>query len=370
MRFSCERAVLQSAVSAALRTVSQKSSIAVLEGILLKAEGDGISLTGYDLATGIVAKAGASVQENGSIVLSARLFSDIVRRLEDDFVTVECDEKLVCRITCARSEFDLMGMFAEEFPELPSVAHEQGVSLPQSALKRLISKTLFCVADGGSRPVHTGALFDAEGRGLNVVALDGFRLAVASFEFEQELSEKLHFVVPGGALREVERLCSEDGEVMLTIGNRHVMFTIGDTTLVSRLLEGEFINYRTAIPSDPALRVNLKTKALQGAVERVSIMISERLKSPVRMRFSQDNVILSSVTAVGRATDEIPCSDGNTLEIGFNNRYFLDAVKAIETESLIMEMTNGVSPCVLRPDGENGDCTYMVLPVRLKANGQ
>lgn len=367
MKFSCERAVLQAAIAAASRAVSQKSSIAVLEGILLRAETGGVFLTGYDLATGIVARVDARVSEIGSVVLSAKLFSDIVRRLEDEFVTVECSEKLVCRITCARSEFDLMGMFAEEFPELPQVEHEQGVSLPQKALKRLISKTIFSVAEGGSRPVHTGALFDTDGGRLNVVALDGFRLAIASFDLEEE--QRLHFVVPGGALKETERLCADDGEAGITIGGRHVLFTLGDITLVSRLLEGEFINYHTAIPANPAFKVTIRTKQLQSAVERVSIMISERLKSPVKIQFSEDSAVLSSATSVGRATDEIPCSGGGDVEIGFNNRYLLDAVRAIESESVVMEMTNGVSPCVLRPEGESGDCTYMVLPVRLKANG-
>ena len=368
MKFSCEKALLQAAISTTSRAVSPKSSIPALEGILLEA-GNDLRLTGYNLETGIRTIVPADIREEGTLVLGARLFGEIVRKLPDDIVTFQSENYMV-NIKCGMSEFNILGTDPEEFPELPTVEYQNSLILPQSRLKAMISQTLFAVSDNESRPIHTGSLFEVDSNGLTIVSVDGYRLALRHEAIDKkEGAETFSFVVPGAALSEVEKICSDvDEPASVTQGARHVMFKVGDTMLVSRRLEGEFLAYRQAIPRNNTIHVEGDTRALLSSIDRVSLIISDKLKSPLRCVFDSNLLKISTKTAIGDAYDECPLSgDGGGLEIGFNNKYLMDALKAAPAHKVRLELTTGVSPCVILPTEGEENFLYMVLPVRLKA---
>ena len=368
MKFSCEKALLVSAVATTSRAVAAKSSIPAMEGILIEAD-TRLRLTGYDLEKGIQATVPAEIQEPGSLVLSARLFGEIIRKMPDDVVVFTAQNYMV-NIKCGLSEFNILGTDPEEFPELPTVDQQNSLSLEQSVLRSMISQTLFAVSDNESRPIHTGSLFEADDKGLTIVSVDGYRLALRHEAIDKkEGAESFSFVVPGAALSEVEKICSDvDEPAQIIQGARHVMFKVGSTMLVSRRLEGEFLAYRQAIPRNNTIHVVGDTRALLASIDRVSLIISDKLKSPLRCTFDHNLLKISTKTAIGDAYDECPLEgDGGGLEIGFNNKYLMDALKAAPADRVRLELTTGVSPCVILPTEGEENFLYMVLPVRLKA---
>ena len=368
MKFSCEKALLTAAVSTTSRAVAAKSSIPAMEGILIEAD-TRLRLTGYNLETGIQATVPAEIKEPGSLVLSARLFGEIIRKMPDDVVIFTAKDYMV-NIKCGMSEFNILGTDPEEFPELPSVEQQNAVVLEQSVLRSMISQTLFAVSDNESRPIHTGSLFEVEDGQLTVVSVDGYRLALRREKLENVgKDESFSFVVPGSALSEVERICSGEGPVTVSQGARHIMFQAGQTVLVCRRLEGEFLPYRNAIPRNNQIHVECDAKALLSSIDRVSLIISEKLKSPLRCVFGDGMVSITTKTGIGDAADQCPITgDGQGLEIGFNNKYLMDALKAAPADRLRLEFTSGVAPCVILPAEGEETFVYMVLPVRLKAN--
>lgn len=368
MKFSCEKALLSGAVSVASRAVAAKSAIPAMEGILIEA-GETLCLTGYNLETGIQAAVPAEIVEGGSLVLSARLFGEIVRKLPDD-VVVFTSQGYTVNIKCGLSEFNILGTDPEEFPELPSVDQQNALVIGQPVLRAMIGQTLFAVSDNESRPIHTGSLFEVDESGLTIVSVDGYRLALRHEAVEEKKgADTFSFVVPGSALGEVEKICSGEETVTVTQGARHVMFRTGDIVLVCRRLEGDFLAYRSAIPRNNAIQVEVDARALLSSIERVSLIITEKLKSPLRCVFGDGVVSITTKTAIGDAADRCPVTgNGDNLEIGFNNKYLMDALKAAPAGRLRMEFTSGVAPCVILPAEGEENFIYMVLPVRLKAN--
>lgn len=368
MKFSCEKALLLSAISTASRAVSPKSSIPALEGILLEADKE-LRLTGYNLETGIRTTVPAEISQSGTLVLGARLFGEIIRKLPDDIVSFSSENYMV-NIKCGLSEFNILATDPEEFPELPTVEYQNSFTIAQSKLKSMISQTIFAVSDNESRPIHTGSLFEIDHTALTIVSVDGYRLALRRESLQQvEGNTTFSFVVPGAALSEVEKICSDIDEfASVTQGQRHIMFKIGETMLVSRRLEGEFLAYRQAIPRNNSIQIEGETRALLASIDRVSLIISDKLKSPLRCIFEENLLKISTKTAIGDAADQCVISgDGGNLEIGFNNKYLMDALKAAPADRVRLELTTAVSPCVILPIEEEENFLYMVLPVRLKA---
>ena len=368
MKFSCEKALLSSAVSTTSRAVALKSSIPAMEGILIEA-GDKLRLTGYNLETGIQATVPADITEFGSLVLSARLFGEIVRKMPDDIVYFSSEGYMV-NIKCGMSEFNILGTDPEDFPELPSVEEQNTIVMAQSDLRAMIGQTLFAVSDNESRPVHTGSLFDIEGDYLTVVSVDGYRLALRKEKMvDKNCADTYSFVVPGSALSEVEKICSGEENVSIIQGSRHIMFQTGEIMLVCRRLEGEFLPYKNAIPRKNSILLEVDKRTMLSSLERVSLIISEKLKSPLHCIFTDGEVSITTKTAIGDAADKCPIQgDGQGLEIGFNNKYLMESLKAAPADKLRMEFTSGLAPCVILPAEGEENFIYMVLPVRLKAN--
>ena len=369
MKFSCEKYLLQNAISTASHAAAAKSTIPSLEGLLIEAAEGSVTISGYDLKTGIRTRLPADVTEKGAVVLNARLFGDIVRRMPDDVLSFVSNDFLNINVSCGMSVFEIMGTSAEDYPEMPVVDYQKSVNIPQNVMRSLISETIFAVSDNESRPIHTGSLFEIENNLITVVSVDGYRLAMRREEIENSEIDKSSFVIPGAALSEVEKIADDvDEPLKLTLGSRHVLFTIGETELISRRLEGDFLNYKQAIPQNATYSVEIDRSSFMSSVERVSLMINDRLKSPVRCLFTDNKVKMQTITALGRATDECDVKGSiNDLEIGFNNHYLLDALKAAPADNLRVLLSSGISPCVIIPADGSENFLYMILPVRLKA---
>ena len=371
MKFTCEKYTLLIAILTASRAAVTKSPVPLLEGLLLEASEEEIRITGYDLKTGIITSVPAEVSEPGGIVLNARLFGEIIRRAPGEHVTITVNSRYVAKINSEMSEFEILGSPTSDYPELPIVEGDDFIEIGEALLKKMISRTNFAVSDNESRPIHMGALFEAEGGELTIVAVDGYRLALCREPLENSDAQVLSFVVPGTALSEVEKVATDgDGIVTITIGPKHIQFLVGGTLLISRKLEGEFLNYKNSIPQSSKYKLTVRKDEFISAVERVSLILSDKQKSPVKCVFCEGVVKLSTASALGKASDECAMAgDGEEIEIGFNDKYLIEALRAAPAEMLKLELTSGVNPCVISPtdDNEAKNFLYMILPVRLKA---
>ena len=368
MKFSCEKVLLQSAIAVTSRAVAQKSSIPALEGLLLHVDTN-LTVSGYNMQTGIRTKVSADVVSGGDIVLNARLFGDIIRRMPDDVVTVSVDDRQTVHLSCGDADFDILGLSAADYPDLPEVEDEYAMSIQQKTLRAMIEEVAFAVSTNESRPVHTGALFEISDAGLTIVAVDGFRLAVRREKLENMEGGAFSFVAPGSALSEVKGICADSEDLAsVTLGKRHILFEVGDTELICRRLEGEFLDYKNAIPRKNPITLIADTKSLIESIDRVSVVISDKLKSPVRCLFECDKVTLTAKTGNGESRDVCRLSgDGGGLEIGFNNRYLMEALRYAPADTVKIELNTGVSPAVIVPVEGEENFLYMVLPVRLKS---
>ena len=369
MKFTVDRTLLSEACTNVSRAVSSKSTLPALEGLLIHAENNLIKITGYDLEMGITTQLPAQVSRPGSLILNARLFCDIVRKLPEEQVMVDSDEKMMTQISSGNADFSILGIDAEEFPNLPAIENEENLLIQSNVLAAMIRQTVFAVAQTDVKPVLTGILFETENQFLKMVALDGYRLAMRKEPIEAE--QKMKFIVPGKTVLEVLKLLNEEElDIQVLVGPKHIMFKIDEYYIISRLLDGTFIDYQSAIPSGEGTGVFVSSRAMINSVERISLLITDRLKSPVRCVFEDDMVKMSCVTTIGKANDQlaVKMEDGANIEIGFNNKYLLDALKACEVEDIKMELSGALSPMKIMP--VQGDhFLFLVLPVRLKADG-
>ena len=367
MRFTCEKTMLVTGLNITGRTVAQKSSLSVIEGILCRA-GEGLSLTGYNMETAITYQIDAEVSDPGECVLPARLFGDIIRRLPEGPVTVVVDDNFKVSIRAGFASFTISAESAADYPELPDIGSGRCVKIPQAALKDLISGTIFAVSENQGRPIHTGVKFEVEDTTVSAIAVDGFRLARRTYHTEEAAGRNMSFVVPAMALKEVEKILQDaDEDVAFTLGQKHILYQVGDATLICRLLEGEFLDWRKVVPTNCPVKLTANVGDLASSIERVGLIVSEKYKSPVRCVFSNQVLQLRTNTTIGAAEDQCSIAgDGKELEIGFNVRYLADALRVIPSEEVVLELTNGLSPIVLTPAEEKFDYSYMVLPVRIK----
>ena len=367
MRFTCEKNMLVQGLNIAGRTVAQKSSLSVIEGILCKAGVD-LSLTGYNMETAITYSVEAEVADPGQCILPAKLFGDIVRRLPEGPVTVVVDDNYKVSIRAGYASFTISAESADDYPDLPDVSSGRPIMIPQNKLKELISGTIFAVSENQGRPIHTGVKFEVNNTSITAIAVDGFRLARRTFHPDGETGRELSFVVPAQGLKEVEKILTDTEEdASFTLGPKHILYQVGNATLVCRLLEGEFLDWKRVVPTNCPNKLVANVSDLASSVERVGLIVSEKYKSPVRCIFSNQVLNMRTNTTIGAAEDRCAIAgDGKELEIGFNVRYLADALKVIPAEEVTLELTNGLSPIVLTPVDEKYDFAYMVLPVRIK----
>ncbi|WP_409967117.1 DNA polymerase III subunit beta [Bengtsoniella intestinalis] len=367
MKFSCEKTLLQTAIQVTSRAVAQKSSIPALEGLLLQVDSQ-VVISGYNMNTGIRSTLDANVTEGGELVLNARLFSEMIRKMPDDIISFHTNQNNVVFLSCGDAAFQISAMSAAEYPQLPSIEEESSISIAQNTLSSMIEDTSFAVSTNESRPIHTGALFEIANNTLTMVAVDGFRLALRKEKIDEPFV--FSFVAPGSALNEVQKICTDtDEKVSIILGKHHILFTINQTELICRRLEGEFLDYKNAIPRKNPILLSVNAKQLMNSIDLVSVVISEKLKSPVRCLFDDGFVRLSAKTGNGESKDVCQLhGNGNGLEIGFNNRYLMEALRHAPADEVNIELNTGISPAIIVPIDENDNFLYMVLPVRLKGS--
>ena len=370
MKFKCGKLLLANSLTSVQKAVAQRSTIAALEGVLIDCKDGKIELCGYNTEMGITTSLQANTEREGKIVVNCHLLTEIIKKLPLDIVQVEVNENLVVKISAGQSHFELIGIDAKEFPELPKVPNEGGLKIPASTLRSMIKQTIFAVADTDSKPVHTGTLFDAKEKSLTLVSVDGYRLAMRTETIDEDM--ELKFVVPGKTLKEILRLLSNGNEDEQTVeifaGTKHIVFYIDEYKIVSRLLDGEFLDYKAAVPQTSGSKVKLSTSDLIDSIERVSLLITDRLKSPVKCTFSKDYTKLSCTTLIGKSSDEISSSSDikDDIETAFNNKYMLDALKNTDSDEIEIEVSGPLSPIKIIPRQGNS-FLFLVLPVRVKS---
>ena len=366
MRFTCEKNMLVTGLNITGRAVAQKSRLSVIEGILCKA-GVNLSLTGYNMETAITYQIDAEISDPGACILPAKLFGDIIRRLPEGPVTVVVDDNYKVSIRAGYASFTISAESAEDYPELPDVGSGKKVLIPQTALKDLISGTIFAVSENQGRPIHTGVKFEVEDDTVSAIAVDGFRLARRTYHMESGTGRTMAFVVPAQGLKEVEKILTDsEEEAGFVLGDKHILYSLGNATVICRLLDGEFLNWKKVVPTNCPIKLTAHVSDLASSIERVGLIVSEKYKSPVRCIFGSQVLQLRTNTTIGAAEDRCAIAgDGKELEIGFNVRYLADALRAIPSEEVVLELTNGLSPIVMTPVEEKYDYSYMVLPVRI-----
>ncbi len=366
MKIICNTTVLAEACNIVQRGVPQKSTLPATEGIFLQAKNSKLTLTGYDLEVGITTIIECSTEDEGSIILNARLLCDILRRLPAQSVTINCDSHNLCKITSGEAEFSLVGIPADDYPELPTISGGIPFTIKQGLLKNMVKQTIFAVAVQDIKPVHKGIKFEVENNNLRLISCDGFRLAIRN-EAVDYAGEDMTFVVPAKTLSEVVKLTDDDeANITFSIGKKFILFEIGSYRIISRLLEGEFFNYKNAIPSESSTNARVNLKLILDSVERTSLLITSKIKSPVRCIFDDNTIRISSATSLGAATDKIPAAiEGKRLEIGFNNTYLTDCLRTVDVDEVKIELSSPVSPIIIRPiEGDN--FIFLIIPMRLK----
>ena len=366
MRIVCETEKLTTVSLNVQRCIPNRSVMPHLEGILIKTTEDGcIELSGFDLDMGITKKLEVRVEEPGAAVINAKTFCDILRHLPGETVYIECDEKNICSIRSGEAEYTVISLDPAEYPELPRITDEIPFTVSQKTLKNMIKQTIFAVSVDDSKTVHRGVKFELTAGQLKLIALDGYRLAIRT-EFSEYSGKDLSFVVPAKTLSEIVKFIDdEDAFIRLSIGRRHIIFYIDGYSIISRLLEGVFLDYRSAVPTAKSAVVRVNTAKMIECIERTSIIITEKMKSAIKFIFDEDTVKMSAVTALGSANDKMEASvDGKRTEIGFNNRFVLDALRSCESDEVLINLNGPVSPAVIVPtDGDH--FLYLILPVRI-----
>lgn len=364
MRFNCMRTDLSNAVSNVSRAVSGKATIPALEGVLIKAYNNQLEICGYDMEIGIVTNMEASVLEEGEIVVSAKLFNEIIRKLPEEIVNIETDDKMITYINSGAADYQIVGMNSSEYPELPNVEEVSGLTVNAEILKNMIRQTVFATSDNMAKPIYTGSLFEIKEGLFKIEAVDGFRMAIREENVDSDIEAK--FVVPGKTQNEILKLITDNKkDVGIVVGQRHIIFKIENYSIISRLLEGNFLDYK--MPASASTEFVINTRVLASSVERMALLTNEKIQSPVRCSITSDEIKLSCSTAVGRANDMIAVSViGNEMEIGFNNRYLLDALKNADTDEVKVMLNGSLQPMIIRPvSGQS--FTFLVVPMRLAA---
>ncbi|WP_058486401.1 DNA polymerase III subunit beta [Defluviitalea phaphyphila] len=367
MKVSCMKNDLLNAVNIVLKAISGKKTIPILECILLEGEDGYLKLTGNDLELGIESTIPAKVEQTGCIALEAKIFSEIVRKLPEDEVKINVDSNFMTTIKCVNSEFKIAGQSGLDFPELPKIEKNQSFSLQQGTLKDIIRQTIFSVATEDTRPILTGELIQIKDKAMHMVSVDGYRVSYRKVPLSIE-NEEYEVVVPGKTLGEISKiLTSEEDEVFIYFTDKHILFDLGESMVVSRLLEGEFLKYENSFSEDYETKIRVNRSLLLQSIERAALISREGRKNPIKIEITQDNIIITSNTELGTSREELSIQmEGKELIIAFNPKYLIDALKAIDDEEIVIQFISSLNPCIIKPvEGE--DYKYLILPIRLNA---
>jgi len=376
MKFTAEKKLLEKSISPVCLGVAPRNTDPLLEGIYIEAKDGVITMCSYDREKGIRTTLVADVAREGKIVVDAQKTSAIIHSLPDGLVTIEADENLILRIITDEADFQISGKDASNYPGLPDVHGDLDYTLQQNKIRSMINKTLFAVSTDDSKPIYTGSLFEINGNSLRITALDGFRV---SMRCDQGLTERddlnLRFIMPGKAQNDLLRLIADnDRPISVNMARKHIIFTFDNVYFITRLLDGEFLDYKKKIPPQREVVARINTARFIDSIERAALIIDERIKSSIKLNFDGNVLNISVATMLGKFKDEFtyePSEDtkDGMLEIGFNHKILLDALRAVNEEYITVTLSHNLSPMIITPDekseGDPERFLYMILPVRL-----
>lgn len=367
MKLLCSKSNLLKGVNIVSKAVPTRTTMAILECILIDASANEIKLTANDMELGIETKIDGEILEPGVIALDAKIFSEIVRKLPDNEVTIETDNSFKTQITCEKAKFNIIGKSGEDFSYIPYIERKDSITMSQFTLKEVIRQTIFSIADNDNNKLMTGELFEINENQLKVVSLDGHRISIRNINLKENYESK-KVVVPGKTLNEISKILpgSADENVNLFITENHIIFEFEETTVVSRLIEGDYFKIEQMLSSDYETKVKINKKELLNCIDRATLLIKEGDKKPIIMNISDSSMELKINSFIGSMNEDIDIEkEGKDILIGFNPKFFIDALRVIDEEEITLYMVNPKAPCFIKDDNES--YIYLILPVNFNA---
>ena len=368
MKLICSKSNLLHGVNIVSKAVPTRTTMAILECILIDASANEIKLTANDMELGIETKIEGEIAERGVIALDAKIFSEIVRKLPDSDVVIETDASFKTTITCEKAKFNIVGKSGDDFSYIPYIERNEAITLSQFTLKEVIRQTIFSIADNDNNKLMTGELFEIEENHLKVVSLDGHRISIRNIELKNNYEHK-KVVVPGKTLQEVSKILpgSAEEDVNMFLTDNHIVFEFDDTTVVSRLIEGEYFKIEQMLSSDYETKVKINKRELLDCIDRATLLVKEGDKKPIIMNVTDGNMELKINSFIGSMNEDIDIvKDGKDILIGFNPKFFIDALRVIDEEEVSLYMVNPKAPCFIKDD--EGKFIYLILPVNFNAS--
>lgn len=367
MKIICSKSNLLHGVNIVSKAVPSRTTMAILECILIDASTNEIKLTANDMELGIETKIEGEIAERGVIALDAKIFSEIVRKLPDNEVTIETDASFKTIITCEKAKFNIIGKSGEDFSYLPYIERNQSIVLSQFTLKEVIRQTIFSIADSDNNKLMTGELFEIKENQLKVVSLDGHRISIRNIELKENYDNH-KVVVPGKTLQEVSKILPGDAneDVSMFFTENHIVFEFDNTTVVSRLIEGEYFKIEQMLSSDYETKIKINKRELLSCIDRATLLVKEGDKKPIIMNVTDGNMELKINSFIGSMNEDIDIQkEGKDILIGFNPKFFIDALRVIDEEEVTLYMVNPKAPCFIKDDEEK--FIYLILPVNFNA---
>ena len=367
MKLICSKSNLLQGVNIVSKAVPTRTTMPILECILIDASASEIKLTANDMELGIETKIEGEIVERGIIALDAKIFSEIVRKLPYSDVVLETDSSFKTTITCEKAKFNIVGKSGEDFSYIPYIERNECISVSQFTLKEVIRQTIFSIADNDNNKLMTGELFEISENYLKVVSLDGHRISIRNIELKNNYDHK-KVVVPGKTLQEVSKILpgSVEDEVHIFLSENHIVFEFADTTVVSRLIEGQYFKIDQMLSSDYDTKVKINKKELLDCIDRATLLIKEGDKKPIIMNITDGNMELKINSFIGSMNEDIDIEkEGRDIMIGFNPKFFIDALRVIDEETVSLYMVNPKAPCFIKDD--EGKFIYLILPVNFNA---
>lgn len=367
MKLICSKASLLKGVSIVSKAVPSRTTMPILNCILIDASANEIKLTANDMELGIETVIEGEIVERGIIALDAKFFSEIVRKLPDNDVVIESDDTFQTTITCEKAKFNIVGKSGEDFSYLPYIEKNESISISQFTLKDVVRQTIFSIADNDTNKLMTGELFEINENRLRVVSLDGHRISIRNIELKESYSP-LMVVVPGKTLQEISKILTGEAEDMVDIffADNHILFEFDETKVVSRLIEGEYFHIDQMLSSDYDTKVKINKREFLNCIDRATLLIREGDKKPIILNIQDGSLQLKINSFVGSMNEEIEIEkEGKDLLIGFNPKFFIDALRVIDDEEVTLYMVNPKAPCFIKDDA--GTYVYLILPVNFNA---
>ena len=363
MKLICSKANLVQGVNIVMKAVPSKTTMAILECILIDATTNEIKFTANDMELGIETKIEGDIISKGVVALDAKIFSEIVRKLPDNEVSIETDENYRTTITCEKAVFTIAGKSGEDFSYLPTIEKNKFIYLSQFTLKEVIRQTLFSIADNDTNKIMTGELFEVTGNELKVVSLDGHRISIRKIELKDSFDD-ISVIVPGKTLNEISKILSggTEDEVRIFFTSNHIVFEFDKTVVVSRLIEGKYFNINQMLSSDYETKISINKKEFLNCIDRATLLVKEGDKKPIIINITDGDLELKITSVVGTMNENIDIvKDGKDIMIGFNPRFLIDALKVIDDEEINIYLVNPKAPCFIKDAEER--YVYLILPV-------